>query len=908
MDATTLKPIVSRILIFTLPAHLLLMANGSVSAQEAPASQPTTATAPATLPAPDTATTQPAGTLKSELSIPAIEEQLSLAQDDTSHDDATKAKLVDLLTRARDNLRTANELAEMVAGLQQEIDAAPANLAAAKEKLAQPQAEPKLEVPENATLPQLEQGLSQAEAALAEAKKRLQDFQDAPQVRDALRKQFVETEKQNNADLAEIAGKLKAAAPEGEPPAVSRAERLRLLAREKRLKQQLATNAKQLAVFDATAELVSAQRDLIAREVAQQEKLRKAWQTLVTKTREQQVRAQLSGAERLVRDVMPANKPIAELNTKLAEQRSKLKNQLNTTAREAEKLEEQLAAIEKSFADLEKQVGTERISTVTVLHLRKAKAELPKLPEHRQRLRDYQEKLEAVEEELFRLSEERSSTVRNPDEYIATFLDEITPRPTREEAAALEKELRELVLPKVGENYDALINDFRAYRNDLLDVAGAEDSLIRVASSFSDFIDEHILWIRSHAPLNVRDVGHAFQAGRWLLAPKTWTQFADMLWRDLRRDPVTPSLSMIVLFGLGVSQWRWRKQLHLVGKQAVASDVVSFSLTSKAVLITLMLGLFWPLVMLYVAWRLGAFADSSELAGALRSGFIGGAIVLATMETFRQTCRTQGLADVHLHWRLETLKIIRRELYWLMSIVVPTAFLVGVMNAVSEVEWQGSLGRFAFIVGEAAIAVFMFRLLKPSGPVVASWARHEGPNWYYRLRHLWSILAVGMPIILLIMAAAGYYYAAKQLSVRLQATVWVILTVLIIRGIVLRWLVLTRRRLAIEQARQAREERMAKLRTEGAAQGTPKEIDVPIEEQKVDVSAISEQTSRLFGTALTIATAVAMYFVWIDVMPALTRLKDVSVGGTGVTAAGLGMAVIAALLTVVAIKNIPGLL
>ena len=59
-------------------------------------------------------------------------------------------------------------------------------------------------------------------------------------------------------------------------------------------------------------------------------------------------------------------------------------------------------------------------------------------------------------------------------------------------------------------------------------------------------------------------------------------------------------------------------------------------------------------------------------------------------------------------------------------------------------------------------------------------------------------------MVLAALAALGYFYTAQQLAARLQGTAWLFVGLLIAGALAFRWVLVSRRRLAIRQARQRR--------------------------------------------------------------------------------------------------------
>ena len=75
-----------------------------------------------------------------------------------------------------------------------------------------------------------------------------------------------------------------------------------------------------------------------------------------------------------------------------------------------------------------------------------------------------------------------------------------------------------------------------------------------------------------------------------------------------------------------------------------------------------------------------------------------------------------------------------------------------------------------------------------------------------------------------------------------------------------------------------------------------------------DVAVIDAQTRRLIEYSLIVTIMLALWFTWVDVLPALNLLNKIPISHTTLTLANLGFAALVLATTTIAAKNIPGLL
>jgi potassium efflux system protein len=129
-----------------------------------------------------------------------------------------------------------------------------------------------------------------------------------------------------------------------------------------------------------------------------------------------------------------------------------------------------------------------------------------------------------------------------------------------------------------------------------------------------------------------------------------------------------------------------------------------------------------------------------------------------------------------------------------------------------------------------------------------------------------------MPPALAVTAAAGYYYTAQQLAQRVTFTVEILVAVLIIRALLLRWTIVSQRRLAIDQAR---ERRTAAQNEKMLDEDSPVNATRAAVKPERDLATIIIQARRLMGYSLGLAVLLGLWCTWANVLPALGVLNRI---------------------------------
>src|SRR5690606_16881930 len=107
---------------------------------------------------------------------------------------------------------------------------------------------------------------------------------------------------------------------------------------------------------------------------------------------------------------------------------------------------------------------------------------------------------------------------------------------------------------------------------------------------------------------------------------------------------------------------------------------------------------------------------------------------------------------------------------------------------------------------------------------------------------------------------------AIELYTRLLHTLLLVVVVVLAVALVFRWLLLSRRALAVAQAR----ERRRLMKEQGMEPGATE-----IEQKAVDLAAVDQQTRSLLHAAGWFVLLVGAWGIWVDVLPALGILREV---------------------------------
>lgn len=849
-----------------------------------------------------------------DVTAKSLQSQIAETKSSTKLDDAAKEPILAAYQMALAELDRAAALEKQAAAFRLSAQTAPDRLRAVRAELDRPTDTGQPDVPPEASTAELETKLSDIQNQLAQAQDELTRLEAEPQRRAERRLKSLPAQLDAaNKTLDDILKQAAVPAAADETKEMTTARLALLAARQLALHQEIACCTVERESYNAEDELLPKDHDRAERHVAVLKQLVDAWQRILHQRRQREAEAKLSTAKREKQHAYPELRGVAEENEELARRVAQINNDVAAASKQTVEFANAQSDLKREFNDVVKkaelglaqQLGPYLLQCRTDLQRRRRQLEAERLPDS---------KIEQVRAEWLDLTEHRKK-LGDIDQRAETVLRRLDLSTSKSPREALLAEVRRLLHTR-RELIDSLISAYVRYFGEIASVTAAEKELFDAIAQQSDYIDERIFWVRSTSRLGIADFAAAGEALRWYGRPQEWLSVGGQLLHSARVNLLPCFLTAVVIIGLLATQLRMRDRVRKLGEQAIRGTADDMSLTLRALIFTLLMSAPWPLLLAMLGSLLEHAPDGSELGRALAHGLMFSAVALASMEFLRQVCRGRGLGASHFGWPEQSTRLLRHQLRWFMPIALPITLLAATTHALENDRWQ-ALGRLLFIVAMTSLSLFLHRVLRPIGGVLHEFLAYRRGGWVDRLHHVSHPLLTAGPLTLAVLAGMGYYYTARQLAWRFHGTGWLLVAFLISGALLLRWLLIMRRRLAIRQARMRR----AAVQHE---QRGPDGAELPgvaaAAEGQLDLTTINLQTQRFVQTALMAGLAAGLWLIWSDVLPALTVLNvplwHISVEQPGVAVPQLQPvnvvhlleALIAVVLTLVATRNIPGLL
>jgi potassium efflux system protein len=805
--------------------------------------------------------------------------------------------------------------------------AAPATIAELQAKAADAGTIEQLVLPDDTGVPQLETGLAAAQAVLLD-KNRARDVIEEEQDRRVNRRRDIPRlvdDLQQRLDSADEDVVAEDAAPElrEAQAALARAQRI--------------ADRTEIEVLSAEVPLYEAEDALISLRLDETTRLRDeafvaadTWEKALSAARQEASALAEAEAQEDVDDV--ADQPevvrqLAEVTAQHAVRRNELTElQADATVFLAELVDAQNKVNELEKSALEKIAVAGFTNSVAVL-LRKQRGELPEIVGVLARQlvphTSTEIALELIDVRRARVSlgsqrEKRvEETLRDIDQ---AALAEGRPAPIDVEREDLDVVVRELLQSQQAGLFE-LIAATNRYFDDLNALAFAAERLSASVDEYGRFIDEHILWVRSAAPLSLSDLFLAVDGYASLFSPKEWAATTVALGIELGRRTASVAWAALLVGGLLLLRPLARKQIRLVGERLGTRRLAPITPTLVVLVLSVVRAALWPVVIWLLGWCL-SWLSALPLAGSVGSGLMRLSAALIPMVLLAEICRPLGLAEVHLRWPAEVLRSLHRHLWQWQVFVVPALGLALIFDAPGLAEYEAASGRLALMLALVGLALVAYRLTRHKGAVMRTLRIDSAPKLFSHMQWIFFPITVLLPATLVILVALGFQYGGLQVGLGLVHSTTLLLALVVLRGVVRRWLSLARLRLALEQLQRRREARAEEALVGPEVSGEIRAVaDEPGE---IDVGQIDEQAMRLVDMTFMVTLVMGMMLIWSDLLPALGGLRRVELWQSSITTsvddgvaitqlvpvslADVLLALLVAGFTVLSTRNIAGLL
>lgn len=755
------------------------------------------------------------------------------------------------------------------------------------------------------TAPELDQEILQVSSQLLEEGRQAQQEQDrAREISDSLA-QLPQQQTEARRALNEIERRLQ-----GQPSATTPLAQAQLAARQAESAAQKArVDELELAQLSANnrQELARMRSELHQRKASQLDTYLQDLRNQLNNRRQREAELALERTEQLAENSGELPKSISEqfrVNRELSNDLNQQAQRMDLVASQQRTATNQTIQVRQALSTIREQSQWLGVSNVLGEALRAQVARLPDMPKPQQ-----------LDNEMGELRVQRlryEDLIERQQQLRQIKQDDGSP------LTAAQKRILDAQIKTQRELIGSLLSGCDNLILEVTKLKVANGQLEDALNEVKEATHRYLFWT---ADVNALSLNFPFDLARdlkSLLSLDTLGQLGGaMVMMFTSRETVIPIIGAVLLVGFSLSSRRhyrdfMSRSASKVGK--VTQD--RFGLTMRTVFWSILVAL--PLPVLWMALGYGLqHAWPYPIAVAIGDGVTATVPLLWAFMISASFARPQGLFIVHFRWPQARVARAMRFYTLCIGLVVPLIMLLISFDNLDDRQFSSTLGRLCFILICGALSLVTVSLKRAGIPLHLD-KEGNGENLINTL--LWNLM-IFIPLFAALAACIGYLATAQALLARLETSVAIWFLLLVIYHIIRRWMLIQRRRIAFDRARNRRAEILAQ-RAKGeedvvAPQSNSDTLEV--EEPVIDLDAISAQSLRLVRSILTLIALISVIVLWSEIHSAFgflenIRLWDASTSVHGVeslqpiTLGAVLIAILVLIITTQLVRNMPALL
>jgi potassium efflux system protein len=773
----------------------------------------------------------------------------------------TRARLLQLYDEALVAIDAAAARKVEIGNLDRERVGAGRRIDDLRAEVERPAALPRLDLSPDATVQQAEGALARERARLAANRTARRGLEDLAGERNALRNETSRRLGALDQRIELLDDELRAASQTEAHPELKRAARISLLARREAALQEIETLRAEQALLDLRVVLLPLQIDQAQRRVSYGEQLVALLEAATEDLREADAEESL----RLVRELCSEAAGEASALAGVAADTEELAEMFwgpDGVVTRSEQAARALSKRRKNQAELDRIVQLTRRKFEAFGHRGSISRWWPEVPEDfpvpaeiSNALRGLERRIPEVQHDLIRLEQMRSeaSSVSN------RTLIGLSTNDGQEAGPQLQRKAVELFAVQ-RQLLDEVIQHYGRYSDQLVELKALSRNFLGEVEQVQSFLYERLLWTRSVPRPIVPRLADIADAFRWIGSKQNWREATGSVTGAFQALPGR-GLGLVLLFALlfGLRGPLRHRIKRLAGRVESPADD-SFGATLESLVHAILLAAPAPLA-LYLFSKVLMRDDPSTFAFSAATALYYAAIIALLLAVTRQLLAPNGLAEAHFAWPRRITRPVYRGLPWPstvfhLMIFVSVCFATAGMRLNSPDELQiynNSLGRVAFVAGMAILGLSLLGMFRPRGEERLA-IRGSVSEWMHQVFvYAYPTIAFAT-LVPAALAAFGFYITGYLLAYQMLRTLWLVLFLLIVSGLLLRWRTTSRRSAP----------RVLEDHPDGAVGGT-------------DLPAAEAQARQLFRFGILLISVVGLYSIWSEAIPTLQIMKRIQI-------------------------------
>ena len=709
------------------------------------------------------------------------------------------------------------------------------------------------------SLEQIEQKLAALKVELSVAQQESSALANEPQRRAARRTDIPKEISAINEQLLKLSDSSVDAVADISLDEIRQSENILKKLSEDALKSKAKTLELELEMYNIRSELLQVRRDYSSKRLEAITVYVKEWEEHVNQRRKEEAETASKEAKSVISEVGSTHeilKKQSNINLEIAKKQSEIALKIENAGRYQKDIEDKLQKLSAEYDRLNKMVTEVGLSPAIGYLLHSKRLSLGDVKDNKANLK---KRLNEISQSQFELMDyaEQQSRLDSLSYMVSDILnaDNIVDGAERSE---LSRKLEELLSTRRN-SLETLVGYYTNYTSTLTAIDSSEREYVAKFRVFEKFINEHILWVNTQ-PVSVASVKQVGPEIYQILSLHNWQEVYKAISTGVKNNISFVVLLWLLLLASFAVRFSSIKTLKSLAGDVAIPEHDRFIYTLRAVLITFLYSLPLPFMVYIIGWMIGKGADSLVFAQALSSAFMALALYDIVMMPLRNVFIHDGLAVAHFEVSEVNCRFIYRLSSWFVFTLQPLIVLLYLQHNLEGIDWKYIFSRLIFIVTMIISSIYFAILFNPRLGVLKDLTEDKAGSKKVKFGNLLYLLSIAIPIALAVMAWQGYFYAARQLQVRLFIAFGAGLLFLLAYALILRRVDISRQKIIDENA------------AETEKKPNTGEMDDPDDVTEEELGDYCDQITRFVRLVLSFAYVLLLFIVFKDIFPALAIL------------------------------------
>ena len=429
------------------------------------------------------------------------------------------------------------------------------------------------------------------------------------------------------------------------------------------------------------------------------------------------------------------------------------------------------------------------------------------------------------------------------------------------------------------ESYRKLLEECSITYNNYLQILNNQISIQKeidiISEKFRNYINQRLLWTSSSAFYNVSYIINSKEAISWLFAKKNLIQLSNDIKSSFKQKPEIWVLLIIMLLVSIMIQFYLPGLTAKINRFATVPKNDTIARTLITVTLTVIQAFSIPLAVYLSAVYISSVATASFYTKALCYGIISASIIAAFTNLILSICKKNGIGEKNLTWPAEICKYCRN--YFLKLGIISTVFIFiisTIQNAPQNLNLRSSFGRSAmiiFLIITALCLISGIKSIKKYRRIRTSQVDPYTSNNKSKKKNKWLyIVFIGIPILLIILTIAGYYFTAYELGKNIIHTVIFLFILFLIYKILQRIILIAHIHISIKKEKNKQLVRKQNLKNES-------NIIIKEDDKIIEAETLTKQTTQLMLFFFIIFLIIGFIYIWQNIFPSFSFLNNICI-------------------------------